>query len=96
VPETCCEVSFCDSEGISHSVEVAASSLFEAAALALARFRRAGIPESAFAPATRLRIAARPPAEARAVTVARVQAWLATNGKSPREQALKARLRELG
>jgi hypothetical protein len=45
-----------------------ASSLFEAAAMALARFRRTGLTESAFGPATRLRIAARPPAEARSVT----------------------------
>jgi len=95
VPETCCEVSFCDSSGISHSVEVAASSLFEAAVLALARFRRAGLSESALGPATKLRIAARPPAAARAVTVAGVQAWLDSNGRSPREQTLKARLRQL-
>jgi hypothetical protein len=60
VAETRCEVSFCDSEGITHSVEVVASSLFEAAAMTLARFRRAGLTESAFGPATRLRIAARP------------------------------------
>lgn len=96
VPETCCEVSFCDSEGITHSVDVVASSLFEAAAMALARFRRAGLSESAFCPATRLKIAARPPANARAVTLARVQARLDSNGKSPSEQALKARLRDLG
>ena len=96
MPETCCEVSFRDSEGISHSVGVVASSLFEAEDLALVRFRRAGLSDSAFGPTTRLRIAARPPADARAVTVARVQAWLDSNGKSPREHALKARLRDLG
>jgi hypothetical protein len=33
------------------------------------------------------------PAEARPVTVARVQSWLASGGKSPREQVVKARLR---
>lgn len=95
VLETCCELSFCDLEGISHSVEVVASSLFEAAAMALARFRRTGLSESAFGPATRLRIAARPPSETHETAVARVEAWLASGGKSPREQALKARLREL-
>jgi hypothetical protein len=34
--------------------------LFEAVVLALARFLRTGLSESAFGPATRLRIAARP------------------------------------
>ncbi len=64
--------------------------------MALARFRRAGPSGSAFRPTTRPRVAARSPAEARAVTVARVQARLDSDGKSPREQALTAKLRELG
>jgi hypothetical protein len=33
-----CSVSFTDSEGITHSVEIIASTLFEAAVLALAEF----------------------------------------------------------
>jgi hypothetical protein len=35
-----CVVSFVDSDGIRHSVEVAAESLYEAAALAVKEFRR--------------------------------------------------------
>jgi hypothetical protein len=35
-----CRVAFTDSEGIAHSVEVEADSLFEAVALAVAEFRR--------------------------------------------------------
>jgi hypothetical protein len=35
-----CRVAFTDSEGIGHSVEVAADSLYEAVALAVAEFRR--------------------------------------------------------
>jgi len=89
-------VSFTDPEGVSHSVEVVASSLFEAAAMALARFRHSGLSDAALGPVTRLRIAARPPAEARSVTVARVKSWLASGGKSPREQVVKAKLRALG
>lgn len=35
-----CRVSFTDSEGVGHSVEVEADSLYEAVALAVAEFRR--------------------------------------------------------
>lgn len=35
-----CRVSYCDIEGIEHATEVTAESLFEAVALAVARFRR--------------------------------------------------------
>jgi len=37
-----CLVSFIDSEGIRHSVEVTASTLYQAAALAIGDFRRSG------------------------------------------------------
>ena len=37
-----CRVSYCDVEGVTHSVEVSASSLYEAAALALKAFEQTG------------------------------------------------------
>jgi hypothetical protein len=49
-----CVVSFTDSEGIRHSVEVTASTLYEAAALAINEFRRCGFTSNAPGPATRL------------------------------------------
>jgi hypothetical protein len=48
-----CLVSFADSEGIRHAVEVAASSLYEAAALGIAEFRRCGFTADAPGPPTR-------------------------------------------
>jgi hypothetical protein len=40
VPYRACAVSFTDSEGVQHSVQVSAASLYEAAAEALAAFRQ--------------------------------------------------------
>lgn len=42
-------------EGITHVVEITASTLYEAAALALAEFRRCGFAEATFGPGTKLR-----------------------------------------
>ena len=82
-----CAVSFADSEGITHSVEVSASSLYEAAVLALAEFRRG--------PGTRLRVEVKAPAVAHELLVGKLTAWLEGSGKTPAEQALKTRLREI-
>ena len=90
-----CLVSFTDSEGIRHSVEVAANSLYEAAALAIGEFRRCGFTAGAPGPATRLTVSVKPPATTHEVSVLKVEAWLQSGGKSPNEQALKVRLREL-
>jgi hypothetical protein len=49
-----CLVSFTDSEAIRHAVEVAASTLYEAAALAIGEFRPCGFTADASGPATRL------------------------------------------
>jgi hypothetical protein len=56
-----CAVSFTDSEGITHSVEISASSLYEAAVLALAEFRRSGIAAVTPGPGTRLRVEVKAP-----------------------------------
>jgi hypothetical protein len=90
-----CHVSFTDSEGIQHAVEVSASTLYEAAALAIAEFRRCGFTVNAPGPATRLAIAVKAPATSHEVRVSKIEAWLESGGRSPNEQALKVRLREL-
>jgi hypothetical protein len=57
-----CYVSFTDTNGIRHVVEVAATTLYEAATLAIAEFRRCGFTENALGPATRLTVTVKPPA----------------------------------
>jgi hypothetical protein len=90
-----CRVSFTDSVGMMHSVTVAASSLYEAAALGIAEFKRSGFAFASVGSATRLTISVVPPATTHQLTVAKLQAWLDTNGRTPREQAKKVTLRQL-
>jgi hypothetical protein len=82
------------SEGIRHSVQVTASTLYEAAILAVAEFRRCGFTANAPGPATRLTVTVKAPATTHEVQWAKIEAWLQSAGK-PNEQAIKGRLREL-
>ena len=90
-----CRVSFTDSENITHAVEVAAASLFEAAALALGEFRRCGFADALAGPATRLTVSVEAPSTTHELPVRKVAAWLESGGRSPSEQAVKVRLRAL-
>jgi len=89
-----CRVSFTDTEGIIHTAVVPASSLYEAAALALAEFRGCGLVEALPGPVTRLTVAVASPSTIHDIPMSKLTAWLASGGKSPKEQALKVRLRE--
>lgn len=89
-----CRVSFEDGAGITHTVSLSASSLYEAAALALAEFKKSGFALGAVGPGTRLRIAVEAPTTAHELSVGKLQAWLDSGGKTPREQAVKVRLRQ--
>jgi hypothetical protein len=90
-----CRVAFTDSEGVSHSVEVVASTLYEAAALAVAEFRRCGFADAAPGSVARLRVYVEAPTTTHELSVRKLATWLGGGGKSPREQAMKVRLREL-
>jgi hypothetical protein len=90
-----CKVSFTDAVGVSHSVTLAASSLYEAAALAVAEFKKSGFALVEVGHGTKLTIAVEAPAITHELTVGKLETWLSTNGKSPREQAIKVELREL-
>lgn len=89
-----CVVSFTDCAGVTHSVEVAATSLFEAAVRGLAAFQQPGLTSGvAVGPATRLTVTIKEPSVSHSVSVDRVRGWLDSNGRDPREQAMKVRLR---
>ena len=89
-----CLVSFTDSEGIKHSVEVTASTLYEAAVLAMAEFRRCGFTSNAPGPATRLTVTVKMPMTSHEVQWSKIEAWLQSAGR-PNEQGMKGRLREV-
>ena len=95
VPTTrTCLVSFTDTNGIRHAVEVAASTLYEAATLAMAEFRRCGFMENAPGPNTRLTVTVKGPSTSHEVQWGKVETWIQGAGK-PTEQTLKVRLRDL-
>jgi hypothetical protein len=89
-----CLVSFTDTNGIRHAVEVAASTLYEAATLAMAQFRRCGFTENAPGPATRLTVTLKGPSTSHEVQWGKVETWIQSAAK-PNEQAMKSRLQEL-
>ena len=91
-----CLVSFQDPEGIQHSVQVAAESLYEAAVLALREFRSTHFGgDSLPGPTTRLTVEVRSPATTHELTLKRLESWLGSASRSPKEQAAKTRLRDL-
>ncbi len=89
-------MSFQDPHGLEHSVEVDASSVYEAAALGLQAFRASEL-SSYVRPGktTRLVVTIRRLEAQHEVRVSQLEDWLASGGRSPREQVLKGRLRKL-
>jgi hypothetical protein len=86
-----CVVSYVDVEGIRHSVEVQAESLYEAAVMAMRTFQlHALVP----AETSRLQVEIRT-SVTHDVTVAKVRRWLEAAPKSPKDALLKVRLRDL-
>ena len=87
-------MSFTDGADVTHTVTVAASSLYEAAVLGIVELKRNGFAFASVGPATGLKISVELPAT-HELSVAKLQTWLDTNGKTPREQATKVTLRQL-
>jgi hypothetical protein len=91
-----CRVSYTDTEGIAHAVEVDAASLYEAVALAVAEFREGEIITDAPAPMTEFCVAVlRKPIEHR-IRFKKVQEWAQPSTKGgPATSVLRERLRKL-
>lgn len=87
-----CLVSYQDFDGITHSVEVTAETLYEAAILGMQAMKVEGWWNM---PSLKIDVRVRAPETIHTIWNSSLSAWLARNGKSPKEQALKARLREL-
>ena len=90
-----CRVSFDDGAGMTHTVSVSASSLYEAAALALAEFKKSGFALASVGPGTRLKVAVEAPTTTHELSVGKLQTWLDSSGRTPREQAAKVTLRQI-
>jgi hypothetical protein len=78
------------------SVEVAAESLYEAAALAVKEFRQHDwVDELGPGAMTKLAVRVKPPATTHEVSIRQLEQWTARTAGSPRDTVLKARVREL-
>ena len=86
-----CVVSFTDIEGLGHSVEVDAESLYEAAVLAVRTFRQHGCEPGMV---TRLEVQVRT-AVTHTVTRQKIEEWLSAGSRTPKEAVTKQRLRGL-
>jgi hypothetical protein len=92
-----CTVSFTDSSGITHAVDVPAETLYEAAVLGMAALRRCEMAGEDAAPGklTELQVTVKQPGTTHRVKVQKVEEWLGASPRSPREMTLKQRLREV-
>ena len=87
-----CTVSFQDSGGVRHAVEVGAETLYEAAVLALKSFREH---DCVPGPAAHLAIEVKSPSVTHTVVAHAIEDWLNGGAKSPKEAIEKRRLKEL-
>jgi hypothetical protein len=94
VPLRVCTVSFKSATGISHSVDVEAETLYEAAGLGLARLKKDGWIEG-LGPGTRLEIAVREPATMHCLTVQQLQRWVNAVTSSPAEVVRRSKVKHL-
>ncbi len=85
-----CDVSFTDGRGVRHAVEVHANSVLEAAALGLKTIRDTGVldDDGAFDIIVEIRTTTR-----HQVAYSRVQAWLGSSSRSPKDQLVKENLK---
>ncbi len=86
-----CIVSFLDIEGLRHTVEVEAESLYEAAVLAIRTFRQHDCEPGQ---ASKLEVEVRS-SVTHTITPTRVHEWLNGGARSPKEAVIKERLRAL-
>jgi hypothetical protein len=86
-----CIVSYVDMEGLRHSVELEAESLYEAAVLAVRTFRQHDCEPGEL---SKLEVEVRT-AITHTVTLKKIHSWLQGGAKSPKEAITKDRLRAL-
>jgi hypothetical protein len=90
-----CRVSFKDSEGIEHAVELEAKTLYEAVGLAIDRFRRCEHVSYDPKGLHEFIVESREPGTQHRLTRNTFDKWLRRPGGSPADVALNARLKEL-
>jgi hypothetical protein len=90
-----CVVRLRDLEGVEHVVQVNAGSLYEAAGVALHQFRSSGWSRQAAMETMTLQVEVWQPPAVYKINVNNLEKWLARGGGSPREVALRHKIRSL-
>ena len=90
-----CGVSYRDLNGVEHSVEVSADSLYEAVAQGLRVFRENDWIHEVGRVQTAISVAVSHPEVQHTIRIQDFERWLQSQGRTPAEMSLKARLREL-
>lgn len=90
-----CLVTFQDSRGSRHTVEVSANSLYEAVVLGYGELKKNRLLEDLPGPATRLEVEVREPVVRHSVTLLHVQRWLDEQSTNPSMQARKQQLKAM-
>lgn len=94
VPLRVCTVSFKSATGISHSVDVEAETLYEAAGIGLARLKKDGWIEG-LGPGSRLEITVREPSTIHSLTVQQLRRWASGVTTSPAEVLRRTKVKHL-
>lgn len=89
MPQRKCLVSITDVEGVRHSVEVTAGSVFEAAAEAVDIFKGEGWAADALTPTAKLRIEVQTPVVVHDVPLPAVERWVRSPTTSPKDYLMK-------
>lgn len=84
-----CRVSFDDGAGMTHTVSVSASSLWEAAVLGLCGIQKIRLRVRYRGPGHQVKVAVEAPTTMHELSVGKLQAWFDSSGKTPRKQASK-------
>jgi hypothetical protein len=90
-----CAVRFIDENGIEHSAEVIAESVYEAAALALKSFHADPFIHDKPHERTALKVCVIAPCAEHALRVEQLQQWVEKTSRSPAEKLLRSRIRSL-
>ena len=95
MPVRTCRVSCRDAQGVEHTVQVTAQSLYEAVAQALRVFREDVWSEDPNRGASSVVVTINQPEVEHRVRIKDFENWLDSAGRSPAEMALKSRLRDI-
>ncbi len=88
-------MSFTDLNGLRHTVELEADTVYEAAVLALQAFRKSSFVELAPGVGSRFQVTVREPSVAHEVSLVRVRQWVELGSVNPTEVSRRKRLKEI-